>query len=136
MEKFCENHFVLICAILLGSLMAVGSGIGLGKLFKPLIDHLLGRVTVNVGSELMAMDPKPEKIYGPFLPENHCPQHSGVQEFITQSAKDRTELFRKVNRLDRRSAKLEVMVEMLLKARGLQVDFGKVDMKLEEDGEG
>lgn len=65
-----------------------------------------------------------------------CTEHALVKKFIEQSEKDKTDLYRKVNRASYNIAKISVMVEMLCKARGLEIDFSKVDLHLDQDEEG
>lgn len=140
-QQLCEpHHLILIICVLLLAFVALGGGKGLGSILNPLCKRIFGKeaVTINLGEKAMGSEKGVANCAGceaGKIPAN-CPEHTRVQAFIVESERDRTELFRKVNRLDRRSAKLEVMVEMLLKARGLEVDFSKVDLKLEEDAEG
>ena len=51
-----------------------------------------------------------------------CTEHRMVSKFIKQNEKDKTELFRKVNRTSIQIARISVMVEMLCHARGLTID--------------
>lgn len=147
LDKLCEpHHLLLIITALILALIALGGGKGLGTLLGPLLKQLGGgkgaSVTVNMGDEMARRN---EAIKGLVSHEaarpanpicEDCTEHALVKDFIVQSTKDKSDIYRKVNRANIKLAKIELMVEMLCKARGLQIDFSKVDMHLDEGAEG
>jgi len=154
LKDICAPHFWPIVITIGAMLILMGNGVAIRPLLKKLFDAVIKRMSGESVEVVVNPSPSPNPMNlnptaGPggampdgFLPRRpskeiceDCTEHRMVTKFIKQNEKDKTELFRKVNRTSIQIARISVMVEMLCHARGLTIDPSKIDLKLQEEGE-
>lgn len=130
------EHLIIIILVLLVSLLIAAGGKGLGELIGPIIKKLFSKgpeVTVNLGGDEVGRKPKECEQCGLIVDPAKCPLHSGeherslrnesgIKELGAELKGTRTQLFGKLDDMEKVLTEIKVAVAKLVVERNYQMD--------------
>jgi hypothetical protein len=136
LEELCKPHiFLAVIGMMLLVIIAISAGKGLGSVIEPIIKRLAGKeaVNINVGGEMSGKIKKECEQCGLIVDPSKCTLHASEherslrnekrgEELATDLKKTRTELFGKLDDIEKVLTEIKVAVAKLVVERNYQMD--------------
>lgn len=136
LTELCKPHiFLAVVGIMLLVIIAISAGKGLEGLIEPVVKKLLGKegVNINVGGGGMSQNRKECETCGLIVDPSKCTLHASEhersmrnekrgEELAADLKKTRTELFGKLDDIEKVLTEIKVAVAKLVVERNYQMD--------------